>query len=282
MKIEFKNLYFNYIKDKFVLFDINTTFEGNKMIFIMGESGSGKSTLAQQINALLKPTKGSVNLTFNNNEYVLSNDIKEKRLKEIRRRCGFLFQFPENQLFETNVLEDVMFGPLNFGRDKDEAKKDAMKALEKVGIDKSFYERSPFNLSGGEKRKVAIAGVLAFNPSVLILDEPTSSLDSYSKSELMKLLVALKNQGIMVIIISHDENSCYEYADEVVVLKDGKILSKDTPENTFFNEKLIRNANLSLPFVVRILKKIGKNKSKAKKIRNISDLASFLRGDKHE
>lgn len=281
MKINFNNVSFKYNpkKENYALFDLNLSFFKNEIIFIMGESGSGKSTLIQQINGLLIPSQGEVSLNFKNDEYVLSKNSKEKRLKQIRKHCGLAFQFSENQLFETSVLKDVMFGPYNFSNDEKQSLEDAKIALTQVGIDKSYYERSPFELSGGEKRKIAIAGILAFNPDVLILDEPTASLDLSSKNELMKMLVNLKKEGKMIFIVSHDIDLCYEYADKVVVLKEGKLANYDSPFNIFFDEKLVEQKSLALPFVVMVQKKLGLSKET---IKNIDGLVSLIRGEHHE
>lgn len=256
-KIEFKNVYYSYNKNEYVLFDINSSFFNNDIIFIMGESGSGKSTLIQQINALLKPKEGHIKLQFNSKEYLIDKSKKEKRMKEIRSNLGLLFQFPEHQLFEINVLKDVSFAPLNYYRDEKKAEEMAISALNKVGIDEKYYDRSIFELSGGEKRKVAIAGILAFNPSVLILDEPTSSLDAHSKNELMNLILKLKNDGKMVIIVSHDEDLCYEYADKVILLSKGKIIYDGNNKKLWKQESLLRQANLEKPFLYKIKEKLN-------------------------
>lgn len=281
MKLDFKEVNFKYDikKENYALFDINLNFFKNEIICLMGESGSGKSTLVQLINGLLLPTDGEVALSFNLDNYLLNNKNKEKRLKQIRKHCGLVFQFSENQLFETNVIKDVMFGPYNFSGSEKESKEAAFEALKIVGIDKKYHLRSPFELSGGEKRKVAIAGILAFHPDILIFDEPTASLDFNSQQELMRLLLDLKKQGKMIIIITHDQNLCYQYADRVVVLKDGKVKKNTSPYEVFFDEELVKEARLELPFVVSMQKKLS---LKDEKIRTVDDLVIKLRGHENE
>lgn len=188
MEINFRNVNFTYdSRSKLeTLKNINLTIsKSGEFISILGHTGSGKSTLVQLMNALIIPTSG--NLTILNQE-IKTKKQKNKNLKNIRKQIGLVFQFPEYQLFEDTVLKDVMFGPMNFGKTKEEAKEIAIKTLKELKVDESLYEKSPFNLSGGQKRKVAIAGILASNPDVLILDEPTVGLDPVGKHELLELL----------------------------------------------------------------------------------------------
>lgn len=280
MRINFNEVSFTYNpKIDYVLKDVDLELSNNQIIFIMGESGSGKSTLIQHINALLIPSKGEINLQFNDDSFVISKNHKEKRLKQIRRHCGLVFQFPEHQLFEVNVLKDVMFGPLNFTRDDKLSEEWSKDALSKLGIDKSYYLRSPFDLSGGEKRKVAIAGILASRPQVLILDEPSASLDANSKEELVKLIREIKNQGKMIIVVSHDVDLAYELADKIVVLSNGKVISYKTPYDTFNDKEIVETANLETPFVYKISDALN---IEDKNLRRIGDLATYLRGKANE
>ena len=261
MVIKFDNVSFSYgKKEKNALNNINLLVDKNEIIFIMGHTGSGKSTLVQHINGLLLCDEGKVVVNVEDKNFVLSKNNKEKKINELRRKIGLVFQFPEYQLFETTVLKDVMFGPYNFYKDEKKAKEMAISALKKLGIDESYYERSPFDLSGGEKRKVAIAGVLASNPSVVIMDEPTSSLDPLATRETMKLIQFLKEEGKLVIVISHDTNLCYEYADRVIIMNEGNII-KDCNVFEAFNDKdVLEKASLVEPFI-----------SKAKRYLNIND-----------
>lgn len=280
MRIRFDEVNFTYNpKIDYVLRDVDLELSNNQIIFIMGESGSGKSTLIQHINALLIPSKGGINLQFNDDSFIISKNQKEKRLKQIRRYCGLVFQFPEHQLFEVNVLKDVMFGPINFTRDDKLSEEWSKDALSKLGIDKSYYQRSPFDLSGGEKRKVAIAGILASRPQVLILDEPSASLDTNSKEELVKLIHEIRDQGKMVIVVSHDVDLAYELADKIVVLSNGRVISYKTPYDTFKDKEIIETANLEIPFVYKISNALS---IENKNFRRIGDLATYLRGKTNE
>lgn len=275
MNINFKNVYFSYgKKSNNVLKNINLTFDKNEIICIMGHTGSGKSTLVQHINGLLLPTSGEVRVSIDKSEFILNNKYKEKNLKELRRNIGLVFQFPENQLFETTVIKDVMFAPMNFYNDEKKAKELASASLEKVGINKSFYERSPLELSGGEKRKVAIAGVLSSNPEVIIMDEPTSSLDFFSSREIMELLKKLKEEGKLIIIISHDTDLCYEYGDRIIILNEGEIIEDRRVEDSFCDKVILDKASLIEPFVNKVKRVL---KIKDKSIRSIKALKEVIK-----
>lgn len=258
MKIRFNHVSFSYNKkDKKALDDINLEFNQGEIVFIMGHTGSGKSTLVQHINGLLVPTEGSVNVNVGGKDFIISKGNKEKNINNLRKDIGLLFQFSEYQLFETSVIKDVMFAPFNFYKNKDEAKELAIKALGEVGLDESYYEKSPFNLSGGEKRKVAIAGVLSSNPSVVIMDEPTSNLDPYSKKEMMKLILSLKEQGKLIIVVSHDSDLCYEYADRVIILSKGKILLDTKTVDAFSDSYILSESSLLEPIISRMKKRMN-------------------------
>lgn len=277
MKIRFDNVSFKYSKkDKYALENINLEFNKSEIVFIMGHTGSGKSTLVQHMNALINPTNGSVTLNLNDKEFILDKDNKEKKLNELRKEVGLVFQFSEYQLFETTVLKDVMFGPYNFYKDEKKAKELAIKALNVVGIDESYYERSPFELSGGEKRKVAIAGVLASNPSVLIMDEPTSSLDPVSTRETMSLIRKIKDEGKLVIVISHDSDLCYEYADRVIIMNNGKIENDSGVNEAFNNKEILEKASLLEPFVCKVKRVMNINNNN---VRTINDLKEVINNE---
>lgn len=273
MLIKFKDVSFKYgKKDKYALKNINLTFEKSEIVFIMGHTGSGKSTLVQHINGLLKCHEGSVTIEVDKNKYVLNKESKEKKIKELRKNIGLVFQFPEYQLFETSVMRDVMFGPVNFYGDEKKAKEMAVRALEKVGISQSYYEKSPFELSGGEKRKIAIAGVLASDPSIIIMDEPTSSLDSSSSREIMSIVRRLKKEGKTIIIISHDTDLCYEYGDRVIIMREGSVVCDSCVNDAFDDEKVLQDAGLIEPFVHKI-KKLMKIQGNVK---NLNDLKEVI------
>jgi energy-coupling factor transport system ATP-binding protein len=255
MKIEIKSLTYTYDnKGKKALDDVSLTLDENNITFILGHTGSGKSTLIQHFNGLLFPTSGEVSVEIDDNKYLINS--KEKRIKELRKNVGMVFQFPENQLFESSVIKDVMFGPKNFGYDEIEAESLAKESLRLLNVDETYYERSPFDLSGGEKRKVAIAGVLASKPKILVLDEPTSSLDNKSTREFFKILKKLQQEGTMVIVISHDVNLCYEYADNVVILNNGKIVYSGDYKNAFTNKQILKEAYIETPFVLKVKERL--------------------------
>ena len=258
MLIKFNDVCFKYgKKDKLALNNVNLIIDKSEIVFIMGHTGSGKSTLVQHMNGLLKCKEGKVVVNLDDQEFILSNEKKEKSIKQLRKRVGLVFQFPEYQLFETSVIRDVMFGPINFYNDEEKAKEMAIDALNKVGINESYYERSPFELSGGEKRKVAIAGVLASNPDIIIMDEPTSSLDSDASKEIMNLVCKLKHEGKIVIVISHDTDLCYEYADRVIVMHEGKIVKDGCPDLVFDDSEILKEARLIEPFMHKVRKSLN-------------------------
>lgn len=198
---------------------INFALKEGSFTAIIGQTGSGKSTFIQHMNGLLSPTSGVVTV---DGHRIISNKTS-KKLKAIRQFAGVVFQFPEYQLFEETVEEDVMFGPINFGKTKEEALNIAHQALAQVGIDSSFYKRSPFELSGGERRRVAIAGILAIQPKILILDEPTAGLDPEGTRRMMELFKTLHEEGLTIVFVTHDMNLMYGYASDVVVFEQGKI-----------------------------------------------------------
>jgi energy-coupling factor transport system ATP-binding protein len=201
---------------------------------IVGKTGCGKSTLIQQLNGLLVPSEGEVVI----NQYVVSKNRKRrtKKIKELRKLLGIVFQFPEYQLFEETVEKDVAFGPKNFGLSNEDALKNAHDALRLVGLDDSFFKRSPFDLSGGERRRVAVAGILALKPSILVLDEPTAGLDPRGAREMMKLFKGLHNNGTTIILVTHDMNIVLEYSDTVIVMEDGEVRQITTPLRLFNQE----------------------------------------------
>ena len=197
----------------------------------VGATGSGKSTLVQHFNALITPTGGS--LTVDGKLIVANQKVKE--LKPLRKKVGLVFQFPEYQLFEETILKDVMFGPLNFGVTTDDARALAQESLIRVGLDSTFYERSPLELSGGQKRRVAIAGILALSPKILVLDEPTAGLDPEGSASMMSLFQNLNASGTTIIMITHDLNHVLNYASDVMMLDQGVVVFEGSKE-TFFNE----------------------------------------------
>jgi energy-coupling factor transport system ATP-binding protein len=273
MIINFNNVSFSYNKNKKALKNINLHFDKSEIVFIMGHTGSGKSTLVQHLNGLLLSDEGSVDVSFDDKSFSLSKCNKEKKINELRREVGMVFQFSEYQLFETSVLKDVMFGPYNFFKDESKAENMAKDALNKMGIKEDYYEKSPFDLSGGEKRKVAIAGVLASNPSVLVLDEPTSSLDPVATKEMMDLVKTLNSEGKLIVVVSHDADLCYEYADRVIIMCDGEVVKDCRAEEAFDDKDVLNKASLTEPFVYKTKRVLG---IKDDRIRNIEKLKEVI------
>ena len=258
MSIQFKNLSYEYSPGTpfsyLALKNVNLTIRENKMTAIVGATGSGKSTLVQHLNALLVPTSGE--LIVDNK--VIYSDRKNTGLKALREKVGLVFQFPEAQLFEETILKDVMFGPLNFKKTPEEAKDLAIKALEMVNIEPELYDQSPLELSGGQKRRVAIAGILALNPDILVCDEPTAGLDPQGQIQIMALFEKFKEQeNKSVILVTHDLQDVLDYADDVVVMANGEVIFHDTKE-AFFNESnLLQEIQNVLPKVIQFRKALN-------------------------
>lgn len=254
MPIEFKELSHIYNASSpfpyVALHEINLAIKEGIFTAVIGETGSGKSTLVQHLNALLLPTEGTVTV----DEFSVGANKKEnKNLKQLRKKVGLVFQFPEYQLFEETILKDVSFGPKNFGLSEEEAIQRAKKALEIVGIDQSYLERSPFDLSGGQKRRVAIAGILAADPDILVLDEPTAGLDPQGAKEMMGLFLRLNQEmGKTIIMVTHDMEHVMNYCEEVIVLEHGRVKTKCGSEAFFQNDKLLHEMNITPPAVIRV------------------------------
>ncbi len=228
--------------------DINVEFPSGSFIGVIGHTGSGKSTLLQHLNALLKPSEGSVAI----GERMITSDKKMKNLKAIRKQVGIVFQFPEHQLFEETVEKDICFGPMNFGVSEEESKARARAALELVGLHESLLNVSPFDLSGGQMRRVAIAGVLAMEPEVIVLDEPTAGLDPKGRKEIMEMFYKLhKEKGITTILVTHSMEDAARYADELVIMNKGTIVKKAPPSEIFAEPEELMELGLAVPDTVR-------------------------------
>lgn len=283
MSIKFDNVSYIYSPktpfEYLALKDINLEIKKGSFTCIVGKTGCGKSTLIQELNGLLIPTTGKVNI----DNFVVSSNKKErtKKIQPLKKHVGVVFQFSENQLFEETVEEDVMFGPLNFGYKKEEAKELAHKALKDVGLDESYFEKSPFELSGGEKRRVSIAGILAFNPEIIVLDEPTAGLDPNGAKEILSLFKKLQLEGKTVILVTHDMNIVFEYASDVIVMNDGKVVKVTSPSELFLED--VEQYSLETPILVKIVRKLIQ-KGYEINLNNVHDMNSLineLKGAKH-
>ena len=251
---------------------INLEIKDGSFTCLVGRTGCGKSTLIQQMNGLLVPTYGEVEV----DEFVVSRNRKRrtKKVSNLRKKVGVVFQFSENQLFEENVLKDVMFGPKNFGIKDIEAKEIAISCLKEVGLDESYFEKSPFDLSGGEKRKVAIAGILALKPSILVLDEPTAGLDPHASREMLRILENMNKNGVTIVVVTHDMDLVLRYASDVVVMDEGKVVIHSSPVELFYRDDL-DDYSLDVPHIIKLTKLLLAKGMKIEK-NNIKDISSFV------
>jgi energy-coupling factor transport system ATP-binding protein len=252
--------------------DIDLTIHDNVITGIIGSTGSGKSTLIQHFNALLMPTSGTVTVDGES----ISAKTTDKKL--LRRKVGLVFQYPETQLFGETVYQDVAFGPTKMGLSKDEIHERVEKSIRMVGLDPAIYsERSPFHLSGGEKRKIAIAGILAIDPKILVLDEPSAGLDPASKSLLLELVSSFANAGKTIIIVSHDMDEIAKICTNVVIMKKSKAIFVGPTDEAFSNPDLIAQAGLDVPALSYIGDKLRANGfNLPRKIFTASELANLV------
>ena len=237
--------------EKKALDHVDLKIEDGEILGIIGHTGSGKSTLIQHLNGLLKPTEGAV--------YFNGEDIHDKdfSMKKLRSKIGLVFQYPEHQLFESTVIEDVQFGPKNMGLDPLEMEMRSFEALKQVGIGEEYLDVSPLELSGGQKRRVAIAGVLAMDPDVLILDEPTAGLDPKGRDEIYQLIAELHRQrNITVIIVSHSMEDMANFVDRLIVMNEGKVALDGTPSQVFFHYKELEQIGLMAPQVTYVMEEL--------------------------
>ena len=279
MGIKVENVFYTYLKkasnSTLALQDVSLNNEKNDFVAIVGETGSGKSTLVQMLNALLIPDKGQVLV----DDFVVSyKNRKNRKIRNLRKQVGLVFQFPEYQLFEETVEKDVAFGVKNFGAKNEEALESAHRALRSVGLDESYYQRPPFELSGGEKRKVAIAGILALDPDIVIFDEPTVGFDPASAKELMSLIVSMHQSGKTIIVVTHDMDLVNEYAQKVFMLEKGKLVYSGSTSN--FYENILNNKwmEMEIPNIFKLallLKEKGMDIN-LEEIHNIDDLVNCI------
>ncbi|NLZ15864.1 MAG: energy-coupling factor transporter ATPase [Erysipelotrichaceae bacterium] len=278
MGIKVNNVSYTYQKKAstatLALNDVSLEIYDNDFVALVGETGSGKSTLVQCFNGLIIPDNGEIVV----DDFIVSyKNRKSRRLKNLRKRVGLVFQFPEYQLFEETVEKDVAFGVKNFGLKGEAALEKAHQALDLVGLDSSYYQRPPFELSGGEKRKVAIAGVLVIEPDILVFDEPTAGLDPESSKELMALITKLHEQGKTIIVVTHDMDLVNTYAKRVLMLDHGKLVFSGTP-NALFNH--IQNYDrLDVPLLIKVAKKLKEKGMDlpVEGIHTIDDLLTYIK-----
>ena len=226
------------------LYNIEFDVPKGQFLAIIGHTGSGKSTLIQHMNGLLKPSSGNIKV----GDKVIKSDDKNRDLREIRQHVGLVFQFPEYQLFEETIELDIIFGPMNYGVSEEEAIRRAHDVIQMVGLDIEMLGRSPFNLSGGQMRRVAIAGILAMDPDILVLDEPTAGLDPRGQFEIMEMFYKLnKEYGKTIVLVTHDMDLVAKYAEEVIVMNKGVLTIKGTPKNVFKQVDLLRTCGITLP-----------------------------------
>ena len=259
MSVELKDVTYTYSPgtayEMHALDHVSMEIQDGQFVGVIGHTGSGKSTLVQHFNGLIRPTSGHV--------YYNGEDIWQEgyNLRELRSHVGLVFQYPEHQLFETDVLTDVCFGPKNQGLSPEECKERAKEALQHVGLDESYYEKSPFELSGGQKRRVAIAGVLAMNPSFLILDEPTAGLDPKGRDEILDQLALLhETRGISIMLVSHSMEDIARYVERIIVMNKGHVAFDDTPKEVFSHYKELEEMGLAAPqmtYIMHALKERG-------------------------
>lgn len=248
MDIVFKNVSYTYQPAtplaQRALYHVNLQIKEGSYTAIVGHTGSGKSTLLQHLNALIKPTEGQVEI----GDRIIKPDTSNKNLKPIRKQVGIVFQFPEAQLFEETVAKDIAFGPKNFGVADEEAHQLAEEMLELVGLDSTYLERSPFDLSGGQMRRVAIAGVLAMKPDILVLDEPTAGLDPRGRLDMMEMFASLhEKQHLTIVLVTHLMDDVANYADHVLVLEKGQLVKEGSPQTVFADLDWLKEKQLDVP-----------------------------------
>lgn len=233
--------------------DVTATIPSGSYTSIIGHTGSGKSTLLLHLNGLLKPSEGTVKI----GDTVITAETKGKQLKEVRHQVGIVFQFPEHQLFEETVEKDIMFGPLNFGTPEDVARDRAHELVKLLGLPEDVLQKSPFELSGGQMRRVAIAGVLAFKPDVLVLDEPTAGLDPRGRKEIMELFRTLhERENLTTILVTHSMEDAARYSDRILVMHEGTSVMEGTPAEVYGQEEKLASYRLGVPRSVRFQHRI--------------------------
>ena len=257
MDIRFKQVGFAYQAgtpfEMRALHDVTFSVKDGSYVAIIGHTGSGKSTILQHLNALLKPTEGLVEL----GDKMIDSTTGNKDLKPLRKKVGIVFQFPEAQLFEETVEKDIAFGPKNFGVSEEEALKIAAEVVKTVGLPEEVLKKSPFDLSGGQMRRVAIAGVLAMKPEVLVLDEPTAGLDPKGRLEMMEMFYKLnKEQNMTIVLVTHQMNDVSDYADHVIVIEAGNVVKEGSPKEVFSDASWLLEKQLGVPTTLAFVEKL--------------------------
>lgn len=257
------------------LSDVSLTIKDGSYTALIGHTGSGKSTILQLLNGLLVPTDGEVRVF----DTLITSTSVNKEIRQIRKQVGLVFQFAENQIFEETVLKDVAFGPQNFGVSREEAETIAREKLALVGIDESLFERSPFAFSGGQMRRVAIAGILAMEPRILVLDEPTAGLDPIGRKELMNLFKKLHQDGITIVLVTHLMDDVAEYADQVYVMEKGRLVKSGEPSFVFQDIDFMEKIQLGVPKITRFAQKLIKRGATFKQLPiTIEEFKEFING----
>ena len=279
MAIQIKDLRYVYLPKtpnaNVALDGVSLTIPDNAFAAFIGRTGSGKSTLVQQLNALLIPTSGEIQV---DDFKIVSKKRKNKKIKELRKHLSLVFQFPEYQLFEETVEKDVAFGLKNFGVKNDEAIKLAHEALLSVGLNEKYFQKSPFELSGGERRRVAIAGILAINPDILVLDEPTAGLDVKGAKDVMSLVQKMHENGKTIIMVTHDMDLVMKYCDLVYVLKDGKLAYQGSIDKLF--DEVGEDSAIEIPPLYQLAQKLKQRGApvEIEKIKSLDDLINQVKG----
>lgn len=278
MDIRFKQVGFAYQAgtpfEMRALHDVSFSVKDGSYVAIIGHTGSGKSTILQHLNALLKPTEGLVEL----GDKTIDSTTGNKDLKPLRKKVGIVFQFPEAQLFEETVEKDIAFGPKNFGVSEEEALKIAAEVVKTVGLPEEVLKKSPFDLSGGQMRRVAIAGVLAMKPEVLVLDEPTAGLDPKGRLEMMEMFYKLnKEQNMTIVLVTHQMNDVSDYADHVIVIEAGNVVKEGSPKEVFSDASWLLEKQLGVPTTLAFVEKLKeKGWSTDKMLLTLDELADAI------
>ena len=279
MGIALENVSFTYQEGtplaSTALSDVSLKIEDGSYTALIGHTGSGKSTILQLLNGLLVPSQGSVRVF----DTLITSTSKNKDIRQIRKQVGLVFQFAENQIFEETVLKDVAFGPQNFGVSEEDAEQIAREKLALVGIDESLFDRSPFELSGGQMRRVAIAGILAMEPAILVLDEPTAGLDPLGRKELMNLFKKLHQSGMTIVLVTHLMDDVAEYANQVYVMEKGRLVKGGKPSDVFQDVVFMEEVQLGVPKITAFCKRLADRGVSFKRLPiNIEEFKESLNG----